>query len=129
MIAMRRGSRTPAVLAVPDVEDRNKPAVELIVDDGVGSLAIEHTRIEPFAGLLEANAVAGRLLPERYIARPELELGSAYELAIGANDLTRAAKHIPDLRESLLRWVEQVVPTLPAGASQQGSLRERSVAV
>jgi hypothetical protein len=103
--------------------------VELIVDDGVGSLAIEHTRIEPFPGLFEANAAAGRLFPERYLDLPALDLGSAYELAIEASDLIRAAKCMPALRDALLDWVERVAPTLPAGASQHGNVGEPSVSV
>lgn len=55
LIAAERGGGRAAIVEIPEQIDRTNPAVELITSDAVGTLAIEHTLIEPYPGQIQDN--------------------------------------------------------------------------
>lgn len=115
LIAANRGGGQVRVVAVPERDDRTKPVVELVTADAVGTLAIEHTLIEPYPGQIQdhhqirpyAEALS-RMLAGR------LPTGSRFDLNLDV----RAVNGIKPTQETLgaiAEWAVAAAPLLEDG--------------
>lgn len=85
LIAEDRTGGEVEIMAVPERADRTNPAVELITADAVGTLAIEHTLIEPYPGQIQGE---NWLLPRGDEERAE-RLPDKCTIRMKAGDLLR----------------------------------------
>lgn len=110
LIAAYRGGGQVRVVAVPERDDRTNPAVELITADAVGTLAIEHTLIEPYSGQIQDNyqiSPYAETLPTMLAGR--LPAGSRFDLNLDV----RAVNGIKPTQETLDAIAEWTVATAP----------------
>ena len=114
----------------PDLRDRQNPAVELVLQSSTRSYAIEHTKIESFAGQIKdgeifkslvepLEAVAGQFLPDGTFDLL-IPVGAASKIALRDVDATRLA---------IEGWIRVKAPVLTALADrdddQEWSVTER----
>ncbi len=82
-LAMRWGSRFK-VLGVPDGDERQRPAVDLLVEDDMGhQLVVEHTAVESFPGRIFDDSLfveLAKCLEERLTG--ELPTPGQYRVAL-----------------------------------------------
>lgn len=118
LIATARSGGDVEILKKPEEEDRSRPAVELVTEDAVGTLAIEHTLVEPFSAQIRdqqqmrpyAEALPG-LLEGRLPAGSQFELN----LAVGS---TNGIKPSPEALKTIAEWAVKTAPQLEVGRSR-----------
>jgi hypothetical protein len=118
VVAQLRDGGEPRVVDVPDVKDRENPAVELITADDVGRLAIEHTVIEPFEHEIRERPRVGAYeigLRERLAGR--LPPRSRFNLVIAVL-ATDGVKPTRDRLDKIAEWVEREARRLEDGSPQ-----------
>jgi hypothetical protein len=115
-LSRRRGGGTVKVLSVPEREERNKPAIELIVADSVGPMALEHTTVEPFERHIEASSFLSRVFPDpdHVFEVPGLDPACQYQLNVAALELRGNVKDPAVLRAQIEGWITRTAPTLVA---------------
>jgi len=101
----------------PEDEDRNRPAVEALAENGRLSMAIEHTLVQPFQGERSDNAIFNRAIAplesDPTLIRPNLDVTITTEVGAvpkGAN-LIQVAKEIRD-------WLTANIEAIPEGISR-----------
>lgn len=115
LIAAERGGGQVQICAIPERDDRNNQAVELITCDAVGTLAIEHTRIEAFRKQIQDDTQIqpyAEQLPAILAGR--LPAGSRYELIFdirGVNGTKPEQKAL----NAIVAWVIATAPLLEDG--------------
>jgi hypothetical protein len=112
LIADRRNGGRVTVDAIPEQDERNAQAVEMMARDGVGPIALEHTTIEPFPGSIEASAFLRKVFPRHSIEVPGIDPESWYTLGIRPLTLAGAAKDTDLVRAQITEWMERTAPTL-----------------
>lgn len=115
LIADRRGGGKARVVRIPEHEDRTNPVVELVTEDAVGMLAIEHTLIESYTGQINDGFEVGCFEePLRAALLNDLPEGSRFDLSLairGAKGVRPSATNVAAVAE----WVRATVPTLADG--------------
>jgi hypothetical protein len=115
LIAAARDGGEVTILDVPERTDRTNPAVELMTSDAVGSLAIEHTQIEPYPGQIADNhriRPYAEALPEMLASSVPDGSRLALNLDVGAVIGIRPSTEVLEL---IAEWVAIVARSLVDG--------------
>lgn len=115
LIAVQKGGGQVMVVAVPERDDRINPAVELIASDGVGTLAIEHTVIEPYPGQIQDNHQIrpyAETLPTMLAGR--LPPGSRFDLNLDIR-VVIGTKPTHETLDAIAEWAVVTAPLLEDG--------------
>lgn len=115
LIAAQRGGGQVVVVALPDRDDRTNPAVELIAADAVGTLAIEHTLIEPYPGQIQDNHQIrpyAQTLPTMLAGR--LPAGSRFDLNLDVR-VVNGIKPTQETLDAIAEWAVAIAPLLEEG--------------
>lgn len=115
LIAAERCGGEVEIRAVPERDDRTSPAVELITADAVGTLAIEHTLIEPYPGQIQDNHQVrpyAETLPTMLAGR--LPPGSRFELNLDVR-VVNGIKPTQETLDAIGEWVVATAPLLEDG--------------
>ncbi len=110
LIAAERSGGEVEIRAVPEQVDRTNPAVEPITSDAVGTLAIEHTLIEPYPGQIQDSHQVrpyAETLPMMLAGR--LPAGSRFDLNLDI----RVVNGIKPTHENLVAIAEWAVANAP----------------
>jgi hypothetical protein len=111
----RRGGQV-TVVSVPDELERTAPAVDLIVADGQGEIALEHSRIESLDGQFADNAHIDQLLaPIVEALKGRIGIAGTFELAV-APRAVEGTKEAAAAREQLVAWIRQAASSLVVGS-------------
>lgn len=115
LIADCRGGGTASVVAVPEQDDRSNPAVELVTADALGTLAIEHTLIEPYPGQIQDNVQISpyvETLPT--MLEDRLPVGSRFQLILDPC-VVNGIKPTQEVLDAIVKWVVTTAPHLEDG--------------
>lgn len=115
LIAADRSGGEVEIRAVPERDDRTNPAVELITADAVGTLAIEHTLIEPYPGQIQDNHQihpCAETLPTMLAGR--LPAGSRFDLNLDVG-VVNGIKPTQETLDAIAEWVVGTAPLLEDG--------------
>lgn len=115
MVAVERSGGDVEIRAIPEREDRTNPAVELVTADSVGTLAIEHTIIEPYPGQIRDNHQIrpyATTLPAMLTGR--LPPGGRFEINLDVG-VANGIKLAPETLEAIAEWVVSAAPLLEEG--------------
>ena len=102
----------------PDQRDRHNKAVELVLQSSKRSYAIEHTRIESFAGQIKDGVIFEALVePLEAIFAGQFLPDGRFHLLMPVGAATQAVKRGVDAtRLVIARWVHMKAPALTAFA-------------
>lgn len=115
LIAAERSGGEVEIRAVPERDDRTNPAVELITADAVGTLAFEHTLIEPYSGQIQDNYQVRPyvvMLPTMLADR--LPAGSRFDLNLDVG-VVNGIKPTQETLEAIAQWAVATAPLLEDG--------------
>jgi len=115
LIAADRSGGEVEIRAVPERDDRTNPAVELITADAVGTLAIEHTLIEPYPGQIQDNHQVrpyAETLPTMLAGR--LPAGSRFDLNLDVG-VVNGVKPTQETLDAIAEWAVAAAPLLEDG--------------
>lgn len=115
LIAADRSGGEVEIRAVPERDDRTNPAVELITADAVGTLAIEHTLIEPYPGQIQDNHQVrpyAETLPTMLAGR--LPAGSRFDLNLDVG-VVNGIKPTQETLGAIAEWAVATAPLLEDG--------------
>jgi hypothetical protein len=115
LIAAERGGGRVGIEAIPERDDRTNPAVELITFDAVGTLAIEHTLIEPYPGQIQDNHQIrpyAEALPTMLAGR--LPAGSRFDLNLDVR-VVNGIKPTHETIDAIAEWAVAAAPLLEDG--------------
>lgn len=115
LIAAQRGGGQVMVVAVPERDDRTNPAVELVAADAVGTLAIEHTLIEPYPGQIQDNHQIrpyAETLPTMLAGR--LPAGSRFDLNLDVR-VVNGIRPTEDTLDAIVEWAVAAAALLEDG--------------
>jgi len=101
----------------PDENERNTPAVDMLIECPGVEIVLEHTKIESYPEQIVDGCRIKKLLgPIKSEFEGQLPLPGHYELliAIGA---VKGAKQSKLIRERLIKWIEEKAPLLKIGSS------------
>ncbi len=112
-IESRQGGKRPGMI-FPEKTHHVGP-VELVCEIGGERYALEHTRIEPFAGHLKAEVEAERhLRPLEAMVAGELPPADRFELQVPFGVLLgKSDREVRPIQEALAQWIIATAPTLP----------------
>lgn len=115
LIAKQRDGGNVKVVHVPELEDRQNPAVELITEDDVSRLAIEHTLVESFSDQLKDD-VQIRLYATALQEALAGDLPTTSCFVINLNVRTvHGGRERYSVLELIAQWVRQTAPSLVEG--------------
>lgn len=113
IISRRRGGSAVRVVDLPDERERLHPAIELIAEDELGEIALEHTQIESFGGQIASGVAAQRLSDLlRQTVRP-LPPGR-FQLVLDPTTIPMGAE-VRVAADALTASLGEVAPTLEFG--------------
>ena len=115
LIAADRSGGEVEIRAVPERDDRTNPAVELITADAVGTLAIEHTLIEPYPGQIQDNHQVrsyAETLPTMLAGR--LPAGSRFDLNLDVR-VVNGVNPTQETLDAIAEWAVATAPLLEDG--------------
>lgn len=115
LIAADRSGGEVEIRAVPERDDRTNPAVELITADAVGTLAIEHTLIEPYPGQIQDNHQVrpyAEKLPTMLAGR--LPAGSRFDLTLDVG-VVDGIEPTQEALGAIAEWAVTKAPLLEDG--------------
>lgn len=98
----------------PDEEERTEEAVDMLGHDGIGAVAIEHTRIEAYPSQTLDNVRMYQLfesLPSRFGSR--LPRPGYYTLSVEMGAAAGVRGDLEELANAVEHWVRETVPMLP----------------
>lgn len=120
LIAAQRGGGQVMVVAVPERDDRTNPVVELVTADAVGTLAIEHTLIEPYPGQIQDSHQIrpyAEALPTMLAGR--LPTGSRFDLNLAIR-VVNGIKPTQEILDAIAEWAVAAAPLLEVGRPGNG---------
>lgn len=114
-LALRWGSRF-TILGVPDEEERQRPAVDLLVEDDMGhQLVVEHTTVESFPGRIFDDSLfvkLARCLEERLTGK--LPTPGQYRVTLDPGALRRRAD-LDAMCAAICEWADSQAESLALG--------------
>ncbi len=115
LIAADRTGVEVEIRAVPERADQTNPAVELITADAVGTLAIEHTLIEPHPGQIQDYHQVrpyAETLPTMLAGR--LPAGSRFDLNLDVR-VVNGVNPTQETLDAIAEWAVATAPLLEDG--------------
>jgi hypothetical protein len=98
----------------PDVENRDRPAVELIARDRRGLVAVEHTIIESYPAQIAERLALQEMFPFGGPVIAELPDAAQYRLLVHVDELLAVPRRDRPLAEpAVAAWVREALPDVP----------------
>lgn len=117
------GTGPVVVVGRPDELDRENPAVDLLVEDNLGLIAVEHTRVEAFEQQIKWSSHLRLVLPEGGV-RTAFEHSSHLQVCLNAEQLQSVRVREADaFRAALADLIETVAPSLVMTGRPQDGVR------
>lgn len=116
LLSTREGSSF-AVLEHPELSERQRPAVELLVKLGLTEWVVEHTQVESFPGQIEDDQRFVELLgPLEDELHDKLPGPGGYRLVVDAQAVAGIKRpHVTPTRQAISEWVRTKATALGIG--------------
>jgi hypothetical protein len=112
-LAQRRDGGVLRAIRHPDNEDRTDSAIDLIAEDDIGAIAVEHTVLETFEGQTTDNVRFQQLLGDMTDRIGDtLPTPGHYHLAVPVEGVA-GVKSTDRVKSEIAAWVRDKAPTLP----------------
>ncbi len=103
-----------SVVRWPDIEDRERPAIDLLARDSRGLVAVEHTVIESYPTQIAEQKALYAMFPRGGPKIAELAHAPQYRLLVHVDELLAVPRRDRPLAEpAITKWVREVLPLVP----------------